>query len=89
MASLSFLAIVAMAGGAAFLAAVVATAVVVLAKVSKSTGSAVAKSYDAAVLQEIHNGLGRLDERVESIETLVSDQPRSKEANCERELRPE
>ena len=85
----SLLAVIVVAGGVAILAALVAALVVVIAKVSKATGSAVSKSYEAAVMQEIHHGLGKLDERVESLETLVSDQDRSKESKFDRNLQSE
>lgn len=56
-----------------------ATAVVALfTKLIKTKRNDAESNRETAVMQEIHSGLGRLDDRVESLETLVSDQERSK-----------
>jgi hypothetical protein len=50
-----------------FLAAIVVAA-------RKSKRGVKRAQHEATVMQEIHSGLGKLDERVGSLETLVSDQ---------------
>ena len=49
--------------------------------------SAKTDADETRLIQEIHHGLTRMEQRVESLETLLLDQERTKRARFDRELR--
>ena len=72
--------------GAMLAVAAVAAVIIIIAVALRSAKRA---RDEAMTMQSIHCGIGNLDERVESLETLVQNQDRSKHANLDRELRTE
>ena len=46
-----------------------------------------AEAEETQLIQEIHHGLLKMEERVESLETLIVDRERKKPSDMDRELR--
>ncbi len=63
-----------------------------IASAFRGSGSKKSRKLDAdetRLIQEIHHGLGKMEKRVESLETLLLDDERAKRAQFDRDLRTE
>ena len=81
MQGVLFLAII--LGGSVLVLAIIASTVLMAIKILKGGGSRKAQKFqaeEAGIIQEIHQGLSRMEERVEALETIIMDRERKDRA---------
>jgi hypothetical protein len=78
--------------GAAMLLATIGFTVILIIRTAKGGSARKREKTDAGeteIIQEIYQGLTKMDKRIESLETLILDADRSKEKQFDRDLRKE
>lgn len=69
-------------GSIVALAALICGTILIIVKArSKSGPSGATNSDEAKIIQEIYQGLDRLEDRIESLETILTDNAKRKESN--------
>ena len=58
------------------LAGIAAIIVALAVKLFRGTGDRVSQTEDARIIQEIYQGLSRLEQRIESLETILAERRR-------------